>query len=86
MKTTLIPCHVKHNAFLLQLVPESARYYVVKGNYKKAQKVIERIAWYNCKPAPKVRSLETVYVCKFFMSSGASSGSKSKMVWGSYSV
>jgi len=37
-------------------VPESARYYVVKGKHDKAEKVIKTIAWFNCKDPPKVRA------------------------------
>ena len=37
------------------IVPESARYYLVKGKGEKAQKVIERIAWCNCKEVPPGR-------------------------------
>lgn len=46
--------------FIFPLVPESARYYLVKGKTKKAQKVISRIAWMNCKkmPAGKLVSQE----------------------------
>ena len=35
-------------------MPESARFYVVKGEMDKAEKVIRRIAWYNCRHPPKV--------------------------------
>ncbi len=34
---------------LFPLVPESARFYLVKGKIKKAQRVIEKIAKFNCK-------------------------------------
>ncbi len=40
---------------LFLLVPESARYYLVKGKTEQVQKVIERIAFYNCKEPPKGR-------------------------------
>ena len=40
--------------FLIQFMPESARFYVVKGEMDKAEKVIRRIAWYNCRHPPKV--------------------------------
>ena len=35
-------------------MPESARFHVVKGEMDKAEKVIRRIAWYNCRDPPKV--------------------------------
>lgn len=38
--------------FLYPLIPESARYYLVKGKHDKAQRVIERVAWINCKAVP----------------------------------
>ena len=38
--------------FMFPLVPESARYYLVKGKSEAAQKVIGRIAWMNCKKMP----------------------------------
>lgn len=41
--------------FLFPFIPESARYYLVKGKDKKAQKVIERVAWYNCRRPPPGR-------------------------------
>lgn len=41
--------------FLFPLVPESARYYLVKGKDEKAQRVVERVAWYNCKEVPPGR-------------------------------
>lgn len=41
--------------FLFPLFPESARFYLVKGKHDKAQKVINRIAWMNCKKAPAGR-------------------------------
>ena len=31
----------------MQFVPESARYYVVKGENLKAEKVLRRVAFYN---------------------------------------
>ena len=34
------------------LVPESARFYLVKGKDDKAQQVIKRVAWFNCKQVP----------------------------------
>lgn len=37
-----------------QLVPESARYYVVNGKISKAEAVIRTVAKYNCKIPPKV--------------------------------
>ncbi len=40
---------------LFLLVPESARYYLVKGKTEQVQKVIERIAFYNCKKPPKCK-------------------------------
>lgn len=41
--------------FMFPLVPESARFYLVKGKKDKAEKVIKRIAWLNCKPVPPGR-------------------------------
>lgn len=41
--------------FIFFMVPESVRFYLVKGKNDKAQKVIERIAWYNCKNVPPGR-------------------------------
>ena len=39
----------------VQIVPESARYYIAKGQMEKAAAVVRKIAWYNCKRTPKVR-------------------------------
>lgn len=41
--------------FLFPFVPESPRFYLVKGKLDKARKVIERVAWFNCKTAPPGR-------------------------------
>lgn len=41
--------------FLYPFVPESARYYLVKGKNDKAQEVIRRVAWINCKAMPHGR-------------------------------
>ena len=41
--------------FMFPLVPESARFYLVKGKNKEAQKVIKKVAFYNCKPVPHGR-------------------------------
>ena len=41
--------------FAFPLVPESARFYLVKGKNKEAQKVIKKVAFYNCKPVPHGR-------------------------------
>ena len=38
--------------FMFPLVPESPRCYMVKGKTEKAQKVISKIAWMNCKKVP----------------------------------
>ena len=43
--------------FLSQLVPESARYYVVNGKISKAEAVLKTIARYNCKTVPKVGTI-----------------------------
>ena len=40
---------------LLPFIPESARYYLMKGKGEKAQKVIARMAWCNCKEVPPGR-------------------------------
>ena len=40
----------------IQFVPESARFYVVNGRPDKAEDVIKRIAWFNCRDPPKVSS------------------------------
>ncbi len=37
---------------LFPVIPESARFYLIKGQDKKAQKVIETVAHYNCKKLP----------------------------------
>ena len=39
--------------FLFPFVPESARFYVIKGEEDKARRVIEKIAKYNRKPVPQ---------------------------------
>ena len=41
--------------FIFPLVPESARFYIVKGKNKEAQKVIKKVASYNCKTVPHGR-------------------------------
>ena len=41
--------------FLFPFVPESARFYLIKGKYEKARKVIERVAKINCKEIPSGR-------------------------------
>jgi len=48
-KLFMYSCHI-------QFVPESARFYVVKGKPEKAEEVIKRIAWFNCRDPPKVNS------------------------------
>lgn len=40
----------------IQFVPESARFHVVNGRPDKAEDVIKRIAWFNCRDPPKVNS------------------------------
>ena len=40
---------------LVPFMPESARFYVVRGNHEKAKKVLERMAWFNCKTLPEGR-------------------------------
>ena len=37
---------------LVPFMPESARFYVVKGEHEKARKVLAKIAWFNCKTLP----------------------------------
>lgn len=48
-KTTYM--YYYHHVFVngMQFVPESARFYVVKGENKKAEKVLRRVAFYNFK-------------------------------------
>ena len=46
---------------LLQCIPESARFYVVRNKQKKAEKVIKLIAWFNCKVVPQVSNCMCVY-------------------------
>ena len=41
--------------FFTLLLPESARFYLLKGKNEKAQKVMKRIAWCNCKKLPPGR-------------------------------
>ena len=41
----------------VQFVPESARFYVVKGENLKAEKVLKRVAMYNCRRPLKVSEL-----------------------------
>ena len=41
--------------FMFPFVPESARFYLVKGKNKEAQKVIKKVASYNCKSVPHGR-------------------------------
>lgn len=41
----------------MQFVPESARYYAVKGQNHKAEKVLKRVALYNCRKPLKVSPL-----------------------------
>lgn len=38
--------------FMFPFIPESARFFLVKGENAKALKVIETAAWYNCKEVP----------------------------------
>ena len=38
----------------VQFVPESARYYVVRGKNLKAKKALSRVALYNCKQPVEV--------------------------------
>ena len=49
---------VLHN---LQFVPESARYYVVNGRADEARDVLKTVAFYNCKPTPKVSTSTILY-------------------------
>jgi MFS family permease len=49
--------------FLFPLVPESARFYLVKGKVEKAQKVINRIAWVNFKKVPEGRLVSQEEKC-----------------------
>ena len=51
----LAACPLALVSILFLFVPESARFYLVKGKNDKAQKVIERIAWYNFTKAPPGR-------------------------------
>ena len=44
---------------VIPLVPESARFYLVKGKDDKAQKVMARIAWFNCTQVPPGRVVST---------------------------
>ena len=41
--------------FFFLLMPESARFYLIRGKREKAQKVIAKVAWFNCKEVPKGR-------------------------------
>ena len=43
----------------ITLVPESARFYLAKGKDDKAQKVMARIAWFNCTQVPPGRVVST---------------------------
>ena len=43
--------------YIIQFVPESARYYVVKGQNRKAEKVLKRVALYNCRKPLEVSPL-----------------------------
>jgi hypothetical protein len=47
----------------MQLIPESARFYVVQGKTAKAERVIKRIAWFNCRSIPKVTN---VILCTWY--------------------
>ena len=44
---------------VIPLVPESARFYLAKGKDDKAQKVMARIAWFNCTEVPPGRVVST---------------------------
>ena len=44
---------------MIPLVPESARFYLAKGKDDKAQKVMARIAWFNCTEVPPGRVVST---------------------------
>ena len=44
---------------VIPLVPESARFYLAKGKDDKAQKVMARIAWFNCTQVPPGRVVST---------------------------
>ena len=64
MELLIFPVSAMHNSkkkystpshlCFVQLVPESARYYVSHGKYEKGMKVMQRVAWWNRRTLPKV--------------------------------
>jgi MFS family permease len=39
--------------FIFPFVPESARFYLMKGDHEKAKKVLQKVAWFNRKSCPE---------------------------------
>ena len=58
--------------FMFPFVPESARFYLAKDKEKEAQKVIKKVASYNCKPVPHGRLVSHEEKQKYSMQEGMS--------------
>ena len=72
--------------FMFPFVPESARYYLVKGKDIEAQKVIKKVAFYNCKPVPHGRVVSHEEKQKYSMQEDVKYSKKSVIFNGSSHV